>query len=225
MGQLFFDITERKRAEVRQAELFDELNHRVKNNLMLVSGILQMKARGTDNDVVRDELLRAVARVEGIAHVHTALYKGARKDAVDFGAYLKELCAGLSRSLIHEERLSLDVEAESIMVGVDDAIPLGMVANELVTNAVKYAYPPPGEGSISVRFCREEGGLLLVVSDQGCGLPATGEDRSGGLGMKLVASLIAQVNGCLSIARHAGTTFEVRLPLELAVVPRRPLPN
>jgi len=72
MAQLFFDISERKRAEQRQAELFDELNHRVNNNLTLVSGILRMKAHETDNDVVRDQLLRADARVQSIAQVHKA---------------------------------------------------------------------------------------------------------------------------------------------------------
>src|SRR6185295_5160583 len=74
MAQLFFDITDRKRADARQAELFDELNHRVNNNLALVSGVLRMKARDTDNEIVRDQLLRAESRVHSIAQVHKALY-------------------------------------------------------------------------------------------------------------------------------------------------------
>jgi hypothetical protein len=86
MAQLFFDITERKRAELRQAEQFDELNHRVNNNLSLVSSILRIKARETNNDVARDQLLRADARVMGIAQVHRALHRGDWKGSVDFGA-------------------------------------------------------------------------------------------------------------------------------------------
>ena len=214
MAQLFFDITERKKAEARQADLFDELNHRVKNNLALVASILGMKARATDNEVVRDQLLKAVSRVHSISQVHSALYKGARKDEVDFGVYLRELCTGISQSLVHDDRISVEVEAEPIMVAVDTAIPLGMVVNELVTNAVKYAYPPPSRGSISVRFRRDGQNLLLVVDDQGRGLPSPGQDRSGGLGMKLVGSLVAQVQGQLAVRRHPGAGFEIRLPAD-----------
>ena len=105
MAQLFFDITERKRADARQAELFDELNHRVNNNLTLVSGILRMKARETDSDAVRDQLLRTDARVQSIAQVHRALYRGAHRDSVDFGVYLEDLCAAVTDALIHDDRI------------------------------------------------------------------------------------------------------------------------
>ena len=172
MAQIFFDITERKRAEIRQAELFDELNHRVNNNLTLVSGILRMKARETDSDAVRDQLLRADARFRSIAQVHKALYRGARTDAVDFGAYLQELCAGEGAALIHDGLVEVRVEAEPISVPVDTAIPLGMVVNEMVTNAVKYAYPLPDKGLIWVRFKRDGDALLLTDSRLGRGLPA-----------------------------------------------------
>jgi two-component sensor histidine kinase len=210
MAQLFFDISERKRAERRQAGLFDELNHRVNNNLTLVSGILRMKAHETDNDVVRDQLLRADARVQSIAQVHKALYRGPRNDVVDFGAYLEELCAGIRESLIHDERIEVKVEAESVPVAVDMAIPLGMVVNELITNAVKYAYPPPDRGLIWVRFVREKDGLALSIRDYGRGLPDNIESRpGGGLGMKLVKSLVAQVHGELVTLGPPGTVFQI----------------
>ena len=210
MAQLFFDISERKRAEVRQAELFDELNHRVNNNLSLVSSILRMKARETDNDAVRDQLLRADARVQSIAQVHKALYRGPRNDVVDFGAYLEELCAGIRDSLIHDDRIDVKVEAESIPMTIDTAISLGMVVNELVTNAVKYAYPPPNNGQILVRFVRERDRLLLSVRDSGTGLPDNTESRpGGGLGMKLVRSLVAQVHGELVTLGPPGTAFQI----------------
>ncbi len=213
MAQLFFDITERKRAEARQGELFDELNHRVNNNLTLVSGILRMKARETDNDTVRDQLLRADSRVQSIAQVHRALYRGAHKDAVDFGAYLRDLCAGVKEALIHDERIEVRVEAEAISLSVDTAIPLGMVVNELVTNAVKYAYPPPDKGLILVRLLGEGDGFRLSVRDFGRGLPDPVESPlGGGLGMKLVRSLVAQVSGELSVTGPPGTSFEMRVP-------------
>ena len=161
MAQFFFDISERKTAERRQAELFDELNHRVKNNLSLISGLLQMQGRG-ESPEVRAKLEKAIDRIGAIAQVHDALSKSGRREDVDFGAYVKQLCEGLERSLIVDDRIDLRVETESAAVSVDTAIPLGMAVNELVTNALKYAYPPPARGAITVRFHREQGGLLLL---------------------------------------------------------------
>jgi two-component sensor histidine kinase len=212
MAQLFFDITERKQAEARQAELFVELNHRVNNNLALVSGILRMKARETDSERVRDQLIRADARVQSIALVHRALYRGANRDMVDFGVYLQDLCAAVTDAFIHVDRIDVTVEVEAVAMPVDTAIPLGMVVNELVTNAVKYAYPPPRKGSIEVRLRRDKNGLLLSVRDFGRGLPKKTEERpGGGLGMKLVRSLVAQVQGELVDLGPPGTAFEIRL--------------
>jgi two-component sensor histidine kinase len=216
MAQLFFDITERKRAEARQAQLFDELNHRVNNNLMLVSSILRMKARETDSTAVRDQLLRADSRVQSIAQVHKALYRGAHKDAVDFGAYLEDLCAAVKESLLHDERIELKVDAESVLLPVDTVIPLGMVVNELVTNAIKYAYPRPDSGLISVRFMREGDRLRLSVRDAGRGLPDNVQGLSGGLGMKLVKALVTQVHGELVMLDRPGTGFEIAVPAPMA---------
>ena len=148
MAQFFFDVTHRKAAVARQAEMFEELNHRVKNNLALVASLLQMQARGAD-PAVRDQLTKAVDRVQSIAQVHQALYRGSSNDDIDFGTYLEDLCASLSRSLMADGRITLDVEAEAVDLPIDTVIPLGMVVNELVTNAIKYAYPPPETGLVS----------------------------------------------------------------------------
>ena len=95
---------------------------------------------------------------------------------------------------------------------MDTAIPLGMVVNELVTNAVKYAYPPPAKGSVEVRLRRDEGRLVLSVRDSGQGLPERAESPpEGRLGMKLVRSLVAQVQGELVDLGPPGTAFEIRL--------------
>jgi two-component sensor histidine kinase len=211
MAQLFFDITERKRAEARQASLFDELNHRVSNNLMLVTSILQMKARETNSREGREQLLRAVERIESIAQVHKALYRGPGTDVVDFGVYLEDLCAGVRSAFVPDGRVELNVEAEPVSVPIDTAIPLGMVVNELVTNAVKYAYPE-GRGAVFVRSVREGDQLLLTVRDWGRGVPeGAGQQRGSGLGMKLVRSLVAQIGGDVVSSGPPGTAVEVRV--------------
>lgn len=216
MAQFFFDITERKRSEARQAEQFDELNHRVKNNLAMVSGLLQLQARGA-SDKTRGELLKAASRVQSIAEVHDSLSRGAAADRVDFGTYLQDLCESLKRSLAIEDRITLEVVSEPEMLSLDAAISLGMVVNELVTNAVKYAYPDGAHGDIFVGFARDEDGLVLSVRDRGPGLP---EDAvsAGGLGMRLVRSLLDQLGGELSVSAEHGAWFKIRLPAEQLAV-------
>jgi len=219
MAQFFFDITERKASEARQAELFDELNHRVKNNLAMVASLLQLQARGS-RDEVRSELTKAAARVQSIAEVHSALTRDAGADTVDFGTYLKDLCESLRSTLVIEDGVALGVEAEPATLQVDAAIPLGMVVNELVTNAVKYAYPNGERGPIDVGFKRDGAQLVLTVRDQGQGLPGEAERREGGLGMRLVRSLVEQVGGELIIRDGPGAAFEIRMNGQSARPPR-----
>ena len=213
LAQFFFDITERKRAAERQAELFDELNHRTKNNLAMVSSLLQMQARNAD-ETVRQALLKAVARVQSIAQVHSALYRGSRQDDVEVSAYLMDLGAELARTLVDHERISLKIDVDPGIASIDTAIPLAMIVNELVTNAAKYAYPSPQRGRISVTLKRRSSAWVLKVADKGQGLPTTEEAPPGGLGMRLVSSLIAQIHGDMLVHTEAGATFEIRLPLE-----------
>jgi two-component sensor histidine kinase len=210
MAQLFFDITDRKVQEARRAAAFDELNHRVKNNLAMVASLLQLQARGSE-DQVREHLVKAAARVQSIAEVHDALSRGGG-DAVDFGAYLQDLCASLRRSLAIEDCIALRVETEPENVSVETAISLGMVVNELVTNAVKYAYPKGEAGAITVAFRRDGHRLTLTVGDHGQGLAS--EPGAGGLGTRLVRSLLDQLGGEMRVRNDGGTAFEITLPAE-----------
>jgi PAS domain S-box-containing protein len=210
MVQFFFDITERKAAEAKQAELFDELNHRVKNNLAMVSGLLDLQAKQA-SPAARGELAKAAERVRSIADVHAALAGDAsgKVGSVDFAAYLEDLVGRLDRSLGLPEGVRLALRAEPAHLPAEAAVPLGMAVNELVTNAVKYAYPSPTAGPIEVALEREGEDLLLSVRDQGVGLPTSGGGR--GLGMRLVRSLAGQAGGELSIGAGPGARFEIRL--------------
>jgi PAS domain S-box-containing protein len=213
ISQFFFDITERKEAEERQVQLFAELNHRVKNNFAVVSGFLRMQARGAADPALREELMKAVNRVQGIADIHSSLYRSGRTKDIEFGDYVKDLCERLAQSLLDNDRIRLDVNAEAADLPLDSAIALGMIVNELVTNAAKHAYPPPSRGVISIRFMRDGSDYVLTIQDQGCGLATDPEARSKGLGMKLVPALAAQVSATLTIREEAGLFYELRVPI------------
>jgi two-component sensor histidine kinase len=216
MAQFFHDVTERKLAETKQRQLLEEINHRVKNNLTMVSSVLRMQARDAD-EMAKEQLLKAVGRVQSISEVYRTLYGDSKSEEVDFGVYLDELCHSLAASLMdNQERVKVQVEAERTTLPVDTAIPLGMVVNELVTNAVKYAYPPPQRGLISVRFRKNDAEYALEVGDSGVGLPEDAVPQSG-LGMKLVNSLVQQAGGKLAIHHHPGVTYSIRFSV---VTPR-----
>jgi len=207
MAQFFNDITERKQAEERQQRLFEEINHRVKNNLAMVSAVLRLQARDAD-ERAREQLLKAVGRVQSISEVYRTLYGEQRTGDLNFGVYLEQLCRNLAASLIDESgRITIRSDADSANVPVDTAIALGLVVNELVTNAVKHAYPPPARGEISVRF-RAQPDFILEVGDHGRGLPEQ-SDPSPGLGMKLVHALVQQAGGELSVRKHPGATYTI----------------
>ena len=209
LAQIVVDITERKDAETRQTEMFDELNHRVKNNLAAVSAMLTMQARVADDPKVGEQLRKAVDRIETIGDVHASLYRVSSADEVDFAAYLQRLCDRLSASLVDSDRVRIDVAAEPAMAPLEEAVSLGLIVNELVTNAAKYAYPPPACGVIRVSLLNRPGELVLNVSDDGQGLPEA--DAGGGIGMRLVRSLVQQCRGELEVRRDAGASFTVRL--------------
>ncbi|MHB8530784.1 MAG: sensor histidine kinase [Caulobacteraceae bacterium] len=209
LAQFFFDVTERKEAEAHQAQLFDELNHRVKNSLAMVSGLLRMQAKAA-SPALREHLKKAVARVEAIADVHGALYQGGRKTRIEFASYLNLLCERLQASVL-DGRVRIEVKAQPEDVSIDHAAPLGMIVNELVTNAAKHAYPAPARGVIDVCFERTGDSLTLSVADDGPG-PPKDKAGAGGLGMRLVKSLVAQLGGRLTISGPPGARFAVRLP-------------
>jgi two-component sensor histidine kinase len=210
LAHIVVDISDRKQTERRHAEMFDELNHRVKNNLAIVSAMLSMQARAATSLEVRESLTTAVARIQTIADVHASLYRTGRKDEVDFAAYLNDLCRRLRSSVLDEGRITLALEVEPASLPLDKAVALGVLVNELVTNAAKHAYPPPSGGPINVRLAHAPESLVLTVGDAGPGFPS--EPRDSGLGMRLIRSLVQQLGATLRIEQDRGAALHVRLP-------------
>lgn len=197
---------ERQRAEARlkaalerQELLSREMSHRVKNSLAVVAGFLGLQARGSDNADVKEALADARTRVEAVAQVHDQLWRQPTLGAIDVAGFLDALCAKLQESA---PRHCLLCRAATMDIPADLAIPLGLFVNELVTNAIKYAYPDGGE----IRVTAEpdgESGLILTVADDGVGLPEgfdLAAPRHASLGMRIINSLARQLGGPLTVA-------------------------
>ncbi|CAO4150918.1 sensor histidine kinase [Methylorubrum extorquens] len=181
-------------ALAHQEVLTREISHRVKNSLAIVAGLLSMQGRAAADPALKRALDDARARVQTIASVHDRLWRADEIHAVNLAEFMDELCEQLRSSAKPGQTLTCDFAP--VTVATDQAVPLGLLANELVTNAFKYAYP---EGAGDVRISvgpGEAGHLRLTVCDQGAGLPPDFDAaRSKSLGMKLIASLGRQLGG------------------------------
>lgn len=202
------------KTSLREKEvLLKEIHHRVKNNMQTIIGLLDMQSRYCQDERYDVLLQESCQRVHSMALVHERLYQSEDLSQVDFGAYLRELGRELRR-FYGANRVALKVVAEEVSVGVDKAIPCGLIVNELVSNALKHAFPPgrAGEISISLRPVDEgDGELELVVSDDGVGLEEGLDFRNtGSMGLYLVVNLVErQLGGRIELDRTAGTEFRI----------------
>ena len=201
----------------RERVLRSEMNHRVKNSLMIVASMLQLQAKDVDNSTTTAHLEEAAHRIAAVASAHDRLFQGNDVERLDLGKYIEGVCkdldASVPRCLIH-----MDSEA-NIQLATDRAISVALVVNELITNAAKYAYPGRSDGKIHISVKAAAGNKLTIsVRDEGAGLPA-GFDlaKPNGLGMRIIASFAQQLGGTLVIhARKPGTEFVLTIPRKAA---------
>lgn len=181
-------------AIAHQEVLTREISHRVKNSLSIVAGLLNMQGRMSRDPQVQRALADAQTRVHTVAQVHDRLWRQHEARTIDLAEFLDELCEQLQASAAPGQTLA--GAFEPVTVATDQAVPLGLLVNELVTNAFKYAYPDEsGEVHVTVRTT-EPGRLQLTVTDRGQGLPPDFDaEQSRSLGMKLIASLSRQLGG------------------------------
>jgi two-component sensor histidine kinase len=202
--------------ELADRDLFlEEFDHRVKNNFTLVASLLEMQRRRAGDGPTAEALGAALARVESIARAHRHLYRGgSTPGTVDMTTYLGELSTALADSLFLRGAITLDCRAEHAALPRDRAVSIGLVINELVTNAAKHAFAGRDEGHISVVFGQVGNGWQLVVADNGAGISDTPkpERREGGLGQRLVDAFARQARGTVTTeSGPGGTTVTVVL--------------
>jgi len=216
----FIDITENKRAEQRmqaalaeKVVLLKEVHHRVKNNLQIVSSLLELQSDSIEGDASRKYIRESQDRIRSIALVHEQLYKSVDLSVIDFASYVDELVMSLYHSSVVDlDKIRADVEVRDIELGIDEAIPCGLIINELVSNCLKHAFPGDRRGSISIcGTLDEEGYVCLTVADTGIGLPQDFDvSTSESLGLQIVRLLTKQLHGTLEIRGDNGMAVSVR---------------
>ncbi len=190
--------------------LLKEIHHRVKNNLQIVSSLLYLQEDAIQDPTGLEILRESQNRVKSMALIHEQLYGTDNLAKIDFGRYLYSLTANLLDAYgIDPVRLRLNIEAAGIALGVDLAAPCGLIVNELVSNAIKHAFPQDRGGTIEIIIRKLNAGQMeLVVADDGVGLntQSPGPDSTS-LGLRLIDTLTTQLDGTLSVETENGTRF------------------
>jgi len=212
---------ERQHADAKLQEALDhealltrEMSHRVKNSLTSVVGLLRVQARGSESADVKNALEDAAMRVASIAGVHDHLWRGSKVGFVDLSDFVSHLCKTLQGSAPEHV---IQCRSDDIILSADKAIPLGLLVNELVTNAIKYAYVD-GHGVIRLDAREINGHLLVEISDEGAGLPDgfdINQPRKS-LGFRVILGLVRQLLGELTISKNLprGALFTIKFPVD-----------
>lgn len=218
----FRDISDRKLAELRIKEslrekemLLKEIHHRVKNNMAIISSLLVLQAETFDDPIIARVLQASQSRIRSMALVHEKLYQAENLSKIDVSEYINSLARHISQLKgLNSGKVSLTISAENIFLGIDLAIPCGLVINELLSNAFRHAFPGKKTGEIRIHMrVKDNQAYELVISDNGVGLPAHIDIQNPpGFGLQLVHLLTQQLAGTMTVNREKGTTFTIEFP-------------
>ncbi len=216
------DITDRKNAEYEikrslqeKETLLMEIHHRVKNNLTVISSLLNLQSRYIKD---KDDLImfkESQSRAKSMAIIHQRLYSSSDLKHIDFGDYIKTLAGDIFDSYVYDPgNIKLNFDVEDVKLDINTSIPLGLILNELLTNSLKYAFPygesMVHEGIINIKLHKNDGGYTLIVEDNGVGLPEDFNlENNNSLGLQLINTLTNQIDGNLTCSNNDGVTFRI----------------
>jgi PAS domain S-box-containing protein len=191
--------------------LLKEIHHRVKNNLQIIISLLNLQSGYIKDEYTLKAVKDGQNRVRSMALVHEKFYQSDELTEIDFGEYIEKLCQYLYQSYGDKtDRVHLRISGDHVGLDMDTAMPCGLLINEIVSNAYKYAFPGLMQGEILINMHRLNGKVSIVISDNGVGLPtAVDFEKSESLGMQLIGALTNQLDGELKVSRENGTTFQV----------------
>ncbi|WP_122039655.1 sensor histidine kinase [Asaia bogorensis] len=212
-----------QRATKQQDLLIREIHHRVKNNLQIVASLLNLQANRIKLPEAKEEFHLVRDRVRSLATLHRYLYPEGGLSTLDIRAFLEELASQIFTANNHANkgRISLSLDVHNLPITPDQAVPLSLIVTEIVTNALRYAFPEGRTGAVRIQLNRVEDTALLLIEDNGVGLafPSEGEKREG-IGLQLVRGFARQLGATLDIISEQGTVYRLVFPIHL---PRRNL--
>lgn len=212
------DISAQKKSEddilksLKEKEvLLKEVHHRVKNNLQVISSILNLQTAYLKDRSTINLLKECQNRIKTMAFIHESLYQNKDFSQINFSEYIVTLVKNLFYSFeANQQKIRTNFAIDTIFLNLDLSIPCGLIINELVSNALKYAFDDGREGAIFITLKKHEGKIKMVVSDNGRGIPEHVNFRNTEtLGLQLVSTLTEQINGTITMNRNKGTTFEI----------------
>lgn len=202
------------RSVAEKEVLVQEVHHRVKNNLAVIASLLRLQAAKFSDESFAAALRESQNRVESMALIHEQLYSNDNMREVDLAHHAALLAANLFHSYgVDPARIAYRVAVEPMPLGVDQAIPAGLILNELISNALKHAFPNGRSGSVTIEGARRQGRIELNVSDDGVGVPADAElVHPHSLGMQIIQILTRQLKGTFEVACRRPATFKISFP-------------
>ena len=215
--RILLDQEKRIQDEKERVILLKEIHHRVKNNMQVISSLLNLQKNSIQDNYARELLDSSITRVLSMAMVHERLYKSGNLSYINFKDYVLDLTSGIFDTLkISHNTIAITTDIDDISLDIDKAIPCGLIINELVSNSLKHAFHSNIDGKIIIEFSiTRDQKCKLVVRDNGVGLPASlTVESTRTLGMQLVRSLAQQLDGSLDISINNGTTAIVEFPLK-----------
>lgn len=194
--------------------LLKEIHHRVKNNMAVVSSLLQMQAMTENDDGLREKLMQSVNRIKAMANVHEQLYKNTDFSEINIGHHVESLTQNILTSYNMENKVETELDCPPIQINITKAIPLSLICHEVISNSVKHAFKNRKKGVISITLRENNGEIYCKISDNGSGLKRE-EKKSDSMGMQIIEGLIAQIEGKHKYyTEKEGTSFELRLKKE-----------
>ncbi|MEX0685180.1 MAG: PAS domain S-box protein [Balneolales bacterium] len=214
---IILDITERLRIEEKvkaslqeKEVLLNEIHHRVKNNLAIVSSLLNMQAGTIESDKVKRILTESEGRIRSMGMIHELLYEQEFFSSINFCAYIKKLLKYVALNFDNPDKtITTELKLDDIFFSIDTAVPCALIVNELLTNAYKHAFTGRKEGRISINMVQTDDSYTLVFSDNGIGI--SGEPK-GSMGLSLVYGLGKQIGGTITLDKDGGTRYMITFP-------------
>lgn len=210
------DITKRKQYEhdledsVKEKNvLLQEVHHRVKNNLAIISGLLQIHQFDTNNEHLYKILGNSISRIKSMALIHEKLYNSKSLSHLEFKEYIEDLILSIKKSQDYSNKIDIHIDCDNIVLNVNQAVPCALILNEAISNAIEHAFPDQEKGTIWVKFKKKDNRILVSIKDDGIGIPdSVLESKKPSMGMTIIQTLVKQLNAEKEFSNNNGTELK-----------------